>query len=105
MDIGTKIKTLRETAGISLRKLAELSNIAPSHLSYIESNKTNPTIEKLDSICKALNISLIQFLSDNELEPIALTPDLKELLESAKHLSSSQIEALKITAKVFKEGR
>lgn len=96
MDIGTKIKTLRENAGISLRKLAELSNIAPSHLSYIESNKTNPTLEKLDSICKALNISLIQFVSNAESEPIALTPELKELLESAKNLTPNQLEYLKI---------
>lgn len=105
MDIGTKIKTLRENSGISLRKLAELSNIAPSHLSYIESNKTNPTIEKLASICKALNISLVQFLSDTGSEPIALTPELKELLESAKELTPSQLEALKTVAKSYKEGR
>lgn len=91
MDIVTKITTLRENSCISLRKLAELSNIAPSHLSYIESNKTNSTIEKLASICKALNISLVQFLSDTESEPIALTQELKALLESAKDLRTTRI--------------
>lgn len=105
MDIGTRIKSLREQSGISSRQLALISGLAPSYVHDIEHNKSNPTLEKLQAICKALNISLIQFLSDTEPEPIALTPELKELLESAKDLSPSQIEALKVLIDNFKEGR
>lgn len=66
MEVGLRLKELREDAGLTVNKLANLSGISQSHLREIELGNKNPTIETLSYFCDALGVSLKQFFSETE---------------------------------------
>ncbi len=59
----TKIKQLREKNGLSQEKLARLANVSNNTMVNIESGKqTNPTIETVSKIAKALSVEIEELL-------------------------------------------
>ena len=82
MDVGKRIIELREKRGISTNKLANLAGITHSYLRNIEIGKTNPTVEMLEYICEALNISIRDFFEVNETNE--LTTAISSLTEKQK---------------------
>ncbi len=87
--IGKKIKLLREKRNITQNKLATEAGISASYVASLEKGEKCPTVETLDNICYALNISLVEFLSDGEngYDRISLLTDrqkrlLNEFLDS-----------------------
>ncbi|TWP23192.1 XRE family transcriptional regulator [TM7 phylum sp. oral taxon 349] len=59
----TKIKKLREKKGLSQEKLARLADVSNNTIVNIESGKqTNPTIETVSKIAKALDVSIEELL-------------------------------------------
>lgn len=63
MDVGKRIKELREKCGYSTNKLAEWSGIAQSHIRKVELGEADITIGRLQIICDALGITLSEFFS------------------------------------------
>jgi transcriptional regulator with XRE-family HTH domain len=61
-QIGFKIKSIRESKGISQQKLAADCNFEKSNMSRIEAGNTNPTIYTLYKIAKALDVPLAEIL-------------------------------------------
>lgn len=62
----TRIKQLRENAGLSLNKLSALSGVSTDYIWRIESGQTtNVGIEKLKAIAAALNVSVHALIDDN----------------------------------------
>ncbi len=57
-DIGKRIRSERERAGLSLRKLAGRLKISPSALSQIETGRSRPSVSTLYAIVTELDISL-----------------------------------------------
>ncbi|MBU0579557.1 MAG: helix-turn-helix domain-containing protein, partial [Candidatus Margulisbacteria bacterium] len=43
MDLGMRMREIREKAGISLRKLAKEVGVSPSFISQVEQNKAQPS--------------------------------------------------------------
>lgn len=78
MNVGLRIKELRENAGLTVNKLANLSGISQSHLREIELGNKNPTVETLSYFCDALGISLKQFFSDSD---VNINPQLMTSIE------------------------
>jgi transcriptional regulator with XRE-family HTH domain len=73
MKIGSKLKRIRTERCLTLRDLAESTNLSTGFLSNIERDINSPTISSLAKICKAVNVSLVEMLSDsnnNEVEEI-----------------------------------
>lgn len=59
----TRIKKLREKKGLSQEKLARLADVSNNTIVNIESGKqTNPTIETVSKIAKALDVSIEELL-------------------------------------------
>ena len=60
MKIRTQIKQAREEKGWTVRELAELSGYKnrPATISEIENGKGNPTLDKLERIASALDITI-----------------------------------------------
>lgn len=56
-----KIRTIRKQKKISILKLSVESGISRSHLFYIESKKTIPSLETLAKIAHAMNLQLKDF--------------------------------------------
>lgn len=102
--IGNRINQLRTNSGMTMAQLADIIDSSSGYISDLEKSKRIPSLDVLFKICQAFNITLSEFFND-DIKPLSLTPELKELLESAKNLSTSQLEALKTVAKSYNEGR
>ncbi|MFH1856604.1 MAG: helix-turn-helix domain-containing protein [Candidatus Omnitrophota bacterium] len=57
-EIGSKVKFLREEAGLKQKDLAKKLGISQQIISRVESGRQNVSIETLSSICEALGFSL-----------------------------------------------
>lgn len=91
MNIGLRLKTIRENMGISGRSLALRVDVVPSQISKIENGVTNPSLDLLQRICEALNITLGDFFAEETAE---LEPEFRRLLETAKKLTPEQRQYL-----------
>jgi transcriptional regulator with XRE-family HTH domain len=63
MLIGAKLKSYRKSKGLSLRAVAEISEVTVGTLSQIENDKTSPSVGTLKRVLKALDLSMGQFFS------------------------------------------
>lgn len=77
MDVGRRIKTLREAKGLTVNKLANIAGISQSFLRDIELGNKNPTVETLSYFCEALGISLSDFFDDD----IKISPFLQSAIK------------------------
>lgn len=66
MNVGNRIKELREQSGLTTNGLATKAGIAQSYLRDVELGKKNPTIEMVGLICDAMNISVYSFFNSSE---------------------------------------
>lgn len=90
MNASQRIVEVRKERGVSQYALAKLSGISQPALSQLETEKTQPTIQTLEKIINALNMSWSEFFG----EATELSPELQNLVNSAKHLSPEQINLL-----------
>lgn len=56
--LGQRIRNFRTAKGLSQEKLAELSGCHPTYIGQIERGEKNATIESIEKIAVALDISL-----------------------------------------------
>ena len=72
MTIGERIRQYRKQKDVSLNKLAVLSGVSPAYISQLENNKSggSPSVEIAQKIAKALEISVLNLLSDTQSEQI-----------------------------------
>jgi len=61
MLIGSKLKVLRKKKKLSLRALAELSDVTVGALSQMENDNTSPSISTLKRVLNALGVSMGEF--------------------------------------------
>lgn len=64
MTLGERIRTLRREKGYSILKLKELTGLSKSTISEIENNKSSPTAKTLETIAKALNVSIFELFDE-----------------------------------------
>lgn len=86
IDIGKRIKELRERIGFTQNKLAEWAGVSQSHLRRVELGQQDITIGQLQLVCDGLGITLTEFFNiDNGEEDLVgimanLSPKQKQLL-------------------------
>ena len=69
-DIGSFIRTQRESAQVSVRQLAERAGVSNPYLSQIERGLRKPSAEVLSQIAKALRLSAeVLYVRAGVLEP------------------------------------
>lgn len=66
MNIGDKLKQIREIKGLSLRDIAEKSGLSASFIGQVERNETSPSMRSIKNITDALGIKLADILIDIE---------------------------------------
>lgn len=79
-DLGDFIRQQRETAAMSVRRLAELAEVSNPYLSQIERGLRKPSADILQQIAKALRISAEQLyvragILDPEASALLSVPD------------------------------
>ena len=88
--IGTRVKMLRITKGISQTELAKKIGVTQTHLSNIENGRAGLTIPNLIKLHEALDTSISSFFEDIEGKPEeekkseVTLEDLTELLRLLK---------------------
>ena len=87
MNIGERLRFLREQSGLSGKALAEKIGLVPSQINKIEHNVTKPSIDSLERICNALGITLGEFFS---IEKSESEPELQRFLKTAKKLTPAE---------------
>lgn len=86
MGMGYRIKKIRNIRGFTQQELAALANISRSYLADVERNRYNPSLETLEKIADALNVSVERItgeaassIIEDRLEEIEMT--LEEVAE------------------------
>jgi transcriptional regulator with XRE-family HTH domain len=88
MNVGKKIQTLRVEKGLTLPQLAEKAGVSKGFVFQIEDDqKTNPSLETLNKIAKALDVTLADLLEKETVQakrvvgvPDDLEPSLREFI-------------------------
>ncbi len=86
MNIGDRIKTLREKSGYTQNALADKAGVSQTHLRRVELGQADITVGHLQLVCDALEISVKDFFNFNdEAEELSialsnLSPKQKKLL-------------------------
>mgnify|MGYP003700727067 CR=1 FL=1 len=63
IDVGQRLKALREARKLSQRQLAELSGVTNGMISMVEQNRTSPSVSSLKKILDGLGVSMSEFFA------------------------------------------
>ena len=85
MDVIKKLNEIRLERNMSVYRLSEISGINQSTLANTFSRGTVPSIQNLEIICSALDITLSQFFSSDEIN-VQMTPKEVEFYQKYKKL-------------------
>ena len=86
MNVGQRIKELRERAGFTQNRLAEWAGVSQTHLRRVELGQQDITVGQLQLVCDGLGVTLAEFFNTGEntehlSDVIAkFTPKQKQLL-------------------------
>lgn len=64
LAFGLRVKELRLEKGLSQEKLANLAGVDRTYMTQVENGKRNISIENIQKICIALNVTLGLFFYD-----------------------------------------
>ena len=102
MNLGTRLKKLREMRGISVYRLSHLTDVSENHIHSIERSEKQPTIYTLEKLLNALQISLSEFFYEGG-EAIFPSDYEKELLFHIRQLNPEKSVAMLQLAKLLHE--
>lgn len=111
IDIGLRLRTLRELHGLSQRELALQAGISNAMISLIEKNRSSPSIGMLKRILGCFNLSLSAFFASDFASDQTVFLSHDELTEigsgdiSLKQIGANlQNRALQLMYETFQEG-
>jgi transcriptional regulator with XRE-family HTH domain len=105
--LGRRIRSCRTSKGLSQEKLAELSGCHSTYIGQIERGEKNATIESIEKICSALNVSLSELfekigVEENGTENIPL--DCYEFLSSKTKEEQKRLYTILLEMDKYKRG-
>ena len=94
-NVGLRIRTLRESRGITQFMLQTGSRVSRSYLSRIESGQMTPSLGTLERIGEALGLGLRRFfLADDRDETAVETPFVQTVMPYVRGLTREDREAI-----------
>lgn len=63
LEIGRRLKVLREKSGLSQRQLSQRTRVANTTISMIEQDKLNPSVALLKRVLDGLDVTMAEFFS------------------------------------------
>jgi len=70
--VGEKMKALRESKGLSLKELADLTGFSTALLSQMENHLVSPSLGTMIKVANALGVKVGDFLGETHEEPFAI---------------------------------
>ena len=92
--LGEWLSTQRKLADLSLRQLAELTDVSSTYLSQLERGLHEPSMRVVKSIADALGVGVESVLNQVGLVPEAAAEDTEAAIRTDRILSATQKEAL-----------
>ena len=93
--IGRNIRRHREALGVRQGALAQQLSITPSALSQIETGKTDISVDRIEQIAKALNLSFYELMTTpNHVGGIKSGIEVEEVTNNTIHLLIDKIDTL-----------
>ncbi|MBR4458257.1 MAG: cupin domain-containing protein [Clostridia bacterium] len=86
MDIGAKLKQLRQQRGLTQEELADRCELTKGFISQVERNLASPSIATLMDMLECLGVPLPVFFNDKDSERIVFTPQDMFVKEDAETL-------------------
>ncbi len=103
--VGAFLREQRRLAGLSLRKLSELSGVSNPYLSQVERGLRRPSADVLRRLAAALDVSVEAFyVRAGMLGTSGSAVDLAEAIRRAPELSEAQKRTLLHVYESFREG-
>jgi transcriptional regulator with XRE-family HTH domain len=68
INVGQRLRSLREEKGLTLRALADISGLAVNTLSLIENGKSSPSVSTLQKVSTALQVPIVTFFLFNRVD-------------------------------------
>jgi len=104
VELGLKIKQLRQQAGLSQEKLAEMVGVTFQQVQKYENGHTTLNIIKLQHIAKALKVSVSELFSSTPMQHMRLTGEEDQLLQAFRRIKNGELRGciLKLVGNVNK---
>lgn len=97
-DIGSRIKSLRQSNHLTLKQLAEKVGCSDAYLSQIENGRVSPSIASLKRIAEGLKSKITDFFVESQDDdPVVLRPDQRVTLSLERW--NARIQSLVINPK------
>ncbi len=93
MNVGKRLKEIRESKHMSVYRLSLDSGVSESHIRNIERGKKNATVETLEMLINSLNITMSEFFNEDESSHY-LMPDENLLLRYYRSLPEDTSKAV-----------
>jgi len=94
MNLGGRIRMLRDEKGLTIRHLAEQAGCSPSLISQLENNKVDPSISMLKRIAKALDVNIVDFFMDESLNHEDVVTRAKDRVDIQLRRWDAKIQSL-----------
>jgi len=69
MNLGKKLRRIRQVRGLSVVALAKHARVTPGFISQLEYSQTVPSLQTLQRVAAALEVSLMYFLLEDSRQP------------------------------------
>ena len=104
VELGMKIKLLRQQAGLSQEKLAEMVGVTFQQIQKYENGQTTLNILKLQHIAKSLKVSASDFFNPAPIQNVRLTGKEDQLLQAFRRIKNVEMRGciLKLVGNVNK---
>jgi len=94
-EVGNRIRQYRQRSGLSQEKLALNAGLTVSFLGDIERGNKKPTVESLEKLLRALNISFLEFFDyETEIKPIRDCSALEKLSFLLQDRANDEVEMI-----------
>lgn len=100
--LGQQIRTVRKEHKMSQEELAYLASISPAHLGQIERAVKNPTLDTINQIASALNLSVSELLSPYSRSASGVPPKKPAIEKILSHLNQMSDDELSDILKMIR---
>lgn len=109
MKLSDRLRELRTTRELTLKELAERTNLSVSFLSDIERGRTTPTLNTLESLAQGFGISVLDLLSGvdfaGQLTDASLPEGLAQLANDPEYKDELNAEWIETLSKIQMRGK
>ena len=93
MNVGERLKSIRENKNISIYKLSQDSEVSESHIRNLERGNKQAKVETLEMLVKCLGITMSEFFNEDD-SVSYLTENEKSIIDYYRTLPNNTADAV-----------